>query len=243
MPVNEAELLAAVSSLPLLRKAKPAQKVEVFCKKLKFCCIVCDFKNDKVEIRLKQTKRQILTELIDFVDVTRGVLTDTSYNLSTQMFAINIFRPIYQKEMTIDFMEEENLSDRKEWVHLQLVYSYFIKMLDCSEFQANKAKKFFTHEFITRLIQMFAVEDVQEREYLKTILHRIYAKFLGMRAFTRKQISDKILEVAFENMSVPGLCEILEVMGSIINGYMRPYKAEHVTFLQQVKAALKEAND
>ena len=33
----------------------------------------------------------------------------------------------------------------------------------------------------------------RERDFLKTVLHRIYGKFLGLRAFIRKQINNFFL--------------------------------------------------
>ena len=56
--------------------------------------------------------------------------------------------------------------------------------------------------------------------------------------FSEQFFFQQLLEAAFENVKVPGLAEILEVMGSIINGYIRPYKEEHVQFLQRVLVPL-----
>lgn len=52
------------------------------------------------------------------------------------------------------------------------------RILDLSEFQ---------------LLELFDSEDPRERDFLKTILHRIYGKFLGLRAFIRKQINNIFL--------------------------------------------------
>lgn len=44
--------------------------------------------------------------------------------------------------------------------------------------------------FIFQLIELFDSEDPRERDFLKTTLHRIYGKFLGLRAYIRKQINN-----------------------------------------------------
>lgn len=44
-----------------------------------------------------------------------------------------------------------------------------------------------------KLLELFDSEDPRERDFLKTILHRIYGKFLGLRAFMRKQINNIFL--------------------------------------------------
>lgn len=43
--------------------------------------------------------------------------------------------------------------------------------------------------FFFQLLELFDSEDPREREFLKTVLHRIYGKFLGLRAYIRKQIN------------------------------------------------------
>ena len=43
---------------------------------------------------------------------------------------------------------------------------------------------------IFQLLELFDSEDPRERDFLKTILHRIYGKFLGLRAYIRKQINN-----------------------------------------------------
>lgn len=41
-----------------------------------------------------------------------------------------------------------------------------------------------------QLLELFDSEDPRERDFLKTTLHRIYGKFLGLRAYIRKQINN-----------------------------------------------------
>ena len=44
--------------------------------------------------------------------------------------------------------------------------------------------------FVWKLLELFDSEDPRERDFLKTILHRIYGKFLGLRAYIRRQINN-----------------------------------------------------
>lgn len=39
--------------------------------------------------------------------------------------------------------------------------------------------------FIMQMLELFDSEDPRERDYLKTILHRIYGKFMVLRAYVR----------------------------------------------------------
>ena len=82
---------------------------------------------------------------------------------------------------------------------------------------------------------MFNSYDPRERETLKTVLHRIYGKFLGLRGFIRKTINHIFLQFIFESDAYNGIAELLEILGSIINGFAIPIKAEHKLFLSKVR--------
>ena len=41
---------------------------------------------------------------------------------------------------------------------------------------------------MVQLLELFDSEDPRERDLLKTTLHRIYGKFLNLRAYIRKQV-------------------------------------------------------
>ncbi|XP_060034383.1 serine/threonine-protein phosphatase 2A 56 kDa regulatory subunit alpha isoform isoform X3 [Erinaceus europaeus] len=85
-----------------------------------------------------------------------------------------------------------------------------------------------------QLLELFDSEDPRERDFLKTVLHRIYGKFLGLRAFIRKQINNIFLRFIYETEHFNGVAELLEILGSIINGFALPLKAEHKQFLTKV---------
>ena len=82
------------------------------------------------------------------------------------------------------------------------------------------------------LIELFDSEDPRERDYLKTILHRIYGKFMSHRSFIRKTISNVFYQFVYETERHNGVGELLEILGSIINGFAIPLKREHLQFLQ-----------
>uniref|UniRef100_A0A3B5QEB6 Protein phosphatase 2, regulatory subunit B', delta n=1 Tax=Xiphophorus maculatus TaxID=8083 RepID=A0A3B5QEB6_XIPMA len=84
------------------------------------------------------------------------------------------------------------------------------------------------------LLQLFDSEDPRERDFLKTILHRIYGKFLGLRAYIRRQINNIFYRFIYETEHHNGIAELLEILGSIINGFALPLKEEHKMFLIRV---------
>ncbi len=67
------------------------------------------------------------------------------------------------------------------------------------------------------------------------LLYRIYGKFLGLRAYIRKQINNIFYRFVYETERHNGVAELLEILGSIINGFALPLKEEHKIFLLKVK--------
>lgn len=84
--------------------------------------------------------------------------------------------------------------------------------------------------FIQKMVELFDSEDPRERDYLKTILHRIYGKFMNLRNYTRLQVQNLLLRVTYEIEEHNGLSELFEIFSSIVNGYVVPLKKEHLDF-------------
>lgn len=117
------------------------------------------------------------------------------------------------------------------WPHLQVVYEFFLRFVVSGEVNAKIAKKYVDQKVCLQLIELFDSEDPRERDYLKTILHRIYGKFMSHRSFIRKAISNVFYQFVFETERHNGIGELLEILGSIINGFAMPLKREHLQFL------------
>ena len=67
--------------------------------------------------------------------------------------------------------------------------------------------------FCASLIDLFDSEDPRERDYLKTILHRIYGKFMSHRSYIRKTISNIFFRFIYETERHNGIAELLEILG------------------------------
>ena len=68
------------------------------------------------------------------------------------------------------------------------------------------------------MLELFDSEDPRERDYLKTILHRIYGKFMGLRTYVRQQVMNLLLLITYEKEEHNGLTELLEILSSVITG-------------------------
>ncbi|XP_038631259.1 protein phosphatase 2, regulatory subunit B', epsilon [Scyliorhinus canicula] len=223
-----------LSPLPLLKEVSASEKAALFQRKLQQCCVVFDFMDSLGDLKMKEYKRSTLNELVDFVAVGRGILTEPNYPEVVKMVSFNIFRTLPPSESSEFDPEEDEPTLEASWPHLQLVYEFFIRFLESQEFQPSIAKKYVDQKFILQLLELFNSEDPRERDYLKTVLHRIYGKFLGLRAFIRKQINNIFLQFVYETEHFNGVAELLEILGSIINGFALPLKAEHKQFLVKV---------
>ncbi|RUO96059.1 protein phosphatase 2 regulatory subunit B, gamma isoform, isoform CRA_b, partial [Jimgerdemannia flammicorona] len=122
------------------------------------------------------------------------------------------------------------------WPHLQVVYEFFLRFIESPDFNTNIAKKYIDQRFILNLLDLFDSEDPRERDFLKTTLHRIYGKFLNLRAFIRRSINNIFFQFIYETERHNGVAELLEILGRfvIINGFALPLKEEHKTFLTKV---------
>lgn len=120
------------------------------------------------------------------------------------------------------------------WPHLQIVYEFFLRFVESPDFNTNIAKRYIDQSFVLNLLELFDSEDPRERDFLKTTLHRIYGKFLNLRAFIRRSINNVFFQFVYETERHNGIAELLEILGSIINGFALPLKEEHKTFLTKV---------
>ncbi|XP_070577943.1 serine/threonine-protein phosphatase 2A 56 kDa regulatory subunit epsilon isoform-like [Ptychodera flava] len=217
-----------------LKDTPPAEQQELFIKKLQQCCVFFDFMDPVSDLKGKEIKRATLNELVDYITTGRGVLQEQVYPDVVKMIACNIFRTLPPSDNPDFDPEEDDPTLEASWPHLQIVYEFFLRFLESPEFQPSIAKKYIDQKFVLQLLELFDSEDPRERDFLKTILHRIYGKFLGLRAFIRKQISNIFLKFIYETEHFNGVGELLEILGSIINGFALPLKAEHKQFLIKV---------
>ena len=110
---------------------------------------------------------------------------------------------------------------------LQIVYEFLLRYVVSNDTDAKVARKYIDQHFVIRLLELFDSEDPRERDYLKTILHRIYGKFMVHRPFIRKAINNIFFSFIYETEHHNGVAELLEILGSIINGFALPLKEEH----------------
>ncbi|CAA3006876.1 serine threonine phosphatase 2A 57 kDa regulatory subunit B theta isoform-like [Olea europaea subsp. europaea] len=225
--------------LPGFKDVPNSEKQNLLIKKLNMCCVVFDFTDPTKNLKEKDIKRQTLVDIVDYITSANGKFPETVMQEIVRMVSTNLFRtlctqPREKKVLeAFDLEEDEPLMD-PAWSHLQIVYEFLLRFVASPETDAKLAKRYIDHSFVLRLLDLFDSEDPREREYLKTVLHRIYGKFMVHRPFIRKSINNIFYNFIFETEKHNGIAELLEILGSIINGFALPLKEEHKLFLVRV---------
>uniref|UniRef100_A0A7N0TTZ2 Serine/threonine protein phosphatase 2A regulatory subunit n=1 Tax=Kalanchoe fedtschenkoi TaxID=63787 RepID=A0A7N0TTZ2_KALFE len=230
-------------ALPSFRDVPSSEKQNLFIKKLNLCCVVFDFSDPSKNIKEKDIKRQTLLELVDYISSVVTKFNEVAMQEITKMVAANLFRTFPSPNHDIKMPEiydanEDELTTEPAWPHLQIVYEFLLRFVASPETDAKLAKRFIDHSFVLRLLDLFDSEDQREREYLKTIMHRIYGKFMVHRPYIRKAINNIFFKFIFETEKHNGIAELLEILGSIINGFALPLKEEHKLFLTRALVPL-----
>lgn len=225
---------SALKELPALRDAPPTKREELFVMKLQLCSVIFCFNVDdpNMDKRGKDMKRQTLLELVDYVNTPAGqkIFTENIMGDLMSMVSANVCRALPPATDDFDPEEDEPVLE-PAWPHLQVAYEFFLRFIVSSEVNAKAAKKYVDQKFCLQLVELFDSEDPRERDYLKTILHRIYGKFMSHRSFIRRAISNVFYRFVYETERHNGIGELLEILGSIINGFAIPLKKEHLQFL------------
>ncbi|KAI9933112.1 hypothetical protein ASPWEDRAFT_174274 [Aspergillus wentii DTO 134E9] len=226
-----------LEKLPGFHEVPPNRRQELFMQKIDQCNIIFDFNDPTADMKSKEIKRLALHELLDYVANNRSVITEPMYPRVVEMFAKNLFRPIpppvTPQGEAFDPEEDEPVLE-VAWPHIQVVYEFFLRFIESQDFNTNIAKAYIDHHFVLQLLELFDSEDPRERDFLKTTLHRIYGKFLNLRSYIRRSINNVFFQFVYETERFNGIAELLEILGSIINGFALPLKEEHKLFLTRV---------
>ncbi|KAI9846326.1 MAG: hypothetical protein M1837_004179 [Sclerophora amabilis] len=226
-----------LEKLPGFHEVAPNRRQELFMQKIDQCNIIFDFNDASGDMKSKEIKRLALHELLDYVANNRQVITEPMYPCVVDMFSKNLFRPIpppmNPQGEAFDPEEDEPVLE-VAWPHIQVVYEFFLRFIESQDFNTNIAKQYIDHQFVLQLLELFDSEDPRERDFLKTTLHRIYGKFLNLRSYIRRSINNVFFQFIYETERFNGIAELLEILGSIINGFALPLKEEHKLFLTRV---------
>ena len=97
-----------------------------------------------------------------------------------QMIERNIFRPLPNIQKKNLGFSETGIEQEDEvdpvWPHIQGVYELFLQLVVNEAVDVKSLKVYITPQFVQEFLELFDSEESFERDYLKNILHKLYAK-------------------------------------------------------------------
>lgn len=224
--------------------ATQEERQRLFIKKLNLCEAQVDWSNPRADLGRKESKRRTLVDVVELASSGYPyVFTPDVHRPLIASVSANLFRALPVGSATDDGLDAEDDEPRLEpaWPHVQVSYEVLRRFIVSNETDPKVACAVVDQHFVASLLQLFDSEDPREREYLKTILHRVYGKFMPLRVFIRRAITHTFHRFVYETQRQRtatayrhhGAAELLEILGSIINGFTLPLKQEHKMFLRR----------
>ena len=213
---------------------------EVFLKKLQICSQPLDFNDESRNSAEKTERLKILQELQETIASQPQMTNLVIPNLEAVITMIkrNIFRPlpVVKKQGLAGEtgMDDDEIIVDPSWPHLQPVYEFFLQLIVNEAVDMKSLRSFISHKFIQEFLELFDSEEPKEREYLKNILHRLYAKLVPRRKMIRKAITDNFNTLIHESYKFNGTSELLDILASVISGFAVPLREEHVVFFHNI---------
>eukprot|EP00344_Euplotes_crassus_P004540 CAMPEP_0197004290 /NCGR_PEP_ID=MMETSP1380-20130617/21200_1 /TAXON_ID=5936 /ORGANISM="Euplotes crassus, Strain CT5" /LENGTH=446 /DNA_ID=CAMNT_0042423033 /DNA_START=92 /DNA_END=1432 /DNA_ORIENTATION=+ len=213
---------------------------ELFNKKLQTCMKVYDYKDETKDVKGKSERLNAINELQNLLQDQKSVQQLIIPNLDTVMEMIekNFFRPLPSiKKSNLAFSEtgiEQEEEVDPSWPHVQGVYEFFLQLIINEAADVKSLKVYVTPHFVQSFLNLFDTEEGVERDYLKNILHKLYAKLVPRRKMIRKAINECFFALIHENHKFNGAAELLDILASIISGFAVPLRDEHVVFFKNV---------
>lgn len=191
-----------------------------------------------------ELKRFKLTHLFCVIKTSKKMLHDDVLSSLMSLVSANLFRPLPPPcpvAVSSNFADDEVIIDipSPTWPQLEIVYDMLLWLL--INLDPQTLEKHIDNSFLIGLLSLFDSEESREREILKNIYHQIYYRFTMCRSFMRKAMSTVFLDYIFETEQHNGIAEMLEIWGSIINGFAVPLKEEHKVFLKRILIPLHKA--
>ena len=204
--------------------------------------VTYDYADEAKDAKPKAERLNAINDLIQLLGDQRMVTQLFVPNIESVMDMIkkNIFRPLPNANrgsglaVTETGVEEEEQEPDHSWVHIRGIYEIFLQLVINEACDVKTLKQFVTSNFISEFLQLFDSDLVEERDFLKNILHKLYAKLVPRRKMIRKAITDCFHLLIHEIHKFNGASELLDIMASIISGFAIPLREEHVIFFKNI---------
>jgi len=142
-----------------------------------------------------------------------------------QMIERNIFRPLPNIQKKNLGFSETGIEQEDEvdpvWPHIQGVYELFLQLVVNEAIDVKSLKVYITPQFVQEFLELFDSEESFERDYLKNILHKLYAKvsqllFTSFSWYPEERWSERLLMKVFMNLFT-NLTNSMELLSYLIS--------------------------
>ena len=201
-----------------------------------------DYSDETKDQKQKAERLTAINDLIQMLSDQRMVTQLFIPNIESVMEMIkkNIFRPLPCTNkgsglgVSETGVEEEEQKPDPSWEHIKGIYDIFLQLTINEACDVKTLKQFITSNFISEFLELFDSDLPEERDFLKNILHKLYAKLVPRRKMIRKAITDCFHLLIHEIHKFNGASELLDIMASIISGFAIPLREEHVIFFKNI---------
>jgi serine/threonine-protein phosphatase 2A regulatory subunit B' len=202
--------------------------------------VIYHYEDESRDIIKKQQKMKLLHKLLEWIIESDKKFIENilrpNFELIIEMISANIFRALpAKKEAELDAMDEGVVSEEvqdKSWPTLIIIYEIFLHLVKHPAISESMLKHSLTESYIQRLLDLFETNNIQERDYLKQIVHKLYAKVIKRRKVFRKMFNNHFITLVHERDMENGVSEILDIYSSIISGFAVPLRPEHIDFFK-----------
>lgn len=153
-----------IEPLPSFKDTPAGERQGLFIRKLRLCSQQMDF-SETDKARDKEIKRLNLLEIMDYINTTKGVFNESTFEEITAMISANLFRGLAPNNSPphaqYDPDEDEPVLEAS-WPHLQYVYEFLLRFVVSNETDPKVVKRYITQDFLVRLLDLFDSEDPRE---------------------------------------------------------------------------------
>ena len=132
------------------------------------------------------------------------------------------------------YKNRTEIENKEYWANKKKIYEIFYKIIINEKMDPNILKNHIQYDFFYKLTNLFQSVLEDERENLKYIIHRLYSILVCRRKMIREIIFNYFYSWIIILNKTNGVEELLEVMASIISGFLIPLREDHINFFKKI---------
>lgn len=232
---SASKIANAAQTLVRIAEAPPEQHDEMVMARLQDCSATLDY-HLKTDPKETEKRRQNLLELLEYIDGPLNISEVVMQELVV-VLGRSIFRALQRRDRSpydiIDLEDDVPFLD-PNWILLEPTYEILLRIVCNKDVEPKVLVQLLSKNFIAKVIKLVDSDDARERDYVKTIVLRIYGKCMTLRSFIRKSVQHLCLKATFETEVPNGVGELLELLAPIINAIKPPLRDEHKELMLKV---------